>query len=457
MDALSLSRLGRLSLFVCALAAVAPLTGCGVGAINSSSSAQALQVHGTIMGGNQPVAGATIHLYAAGKTGYASAATDLLTQTVTTDQFGMFNLTGLYTCGSATDQMYLAAVGGNPGLPSGTNPALVEMVVIGDCSTLGSSTILNVTEVTTAAAAYALQAFSGDYAHIGSSATNLTGIRNAMLDAQLIASTSTGIAPVLPSTQSTETTKLYTFADALASCVNSDGGSGCQPLFTAATPAGGSAPTDVWSAALDIVRNPGHNVTEVYNTLPAQVPFMPTLTSAPSDWTMTFSTSNANFTLPTAVAVDSLGNVWAGSANASIAGFTAQGASLAGSPYSHQSFAETFGVAIDGNDNVWATSEETPVRSSISKGSVFEWAAASSSSPGSLVNTIGDTTFSFPESIAWDTNGTMIVGNYYGGSAGGNATILDLSMNVLYTNVGLGYAPLVQGLFPTPITGCGSP
>src|SRR5215472_16144810 len=79
------------------------LIGCGSGtppphsipAINSQSS-------GSVHGGQQPVVGATIQLYTVGTTADGSAATPLLTATVTSDATGSFSITGLYSCTGST-------------------------------------------------------------------------------------------------------------------------------------------------------------------------------------------------------------------------------------------------------------------------------------------------------------------------------------------------------------------
>ena len=62
------------------LAAMA-LTGCegGTSMIAPEKPAVATSAHGRVMGGQQPITGASIYLYAAGAGGYGGAATSLLT------------------------------------------------------------------------------------------------------------------------------------------------------------------------------------------------------------------------------------------------------------------------------------------------------------------------------------------------------------------------------------------
>src|ERR1700693_5105122 len=94
------------------IGAAALLTSCGTGSGKRDVSLVVLR--GGVHGGQQPVSGASIQLYAAGATGYGSAATALLTTTVTSGAGGSFTITGDYDCPSASSQVYLVASGGNP-------------------------------------------------------------------------------------------------------------------------------------------------------------------------------------------------------------------------------------------------------------------------------------------------------------------------------------------------------
>jgi hypothetical protein len=116
---------------------------------------------GSVKSGNLPIDGATVQLYAAGKTGYGAGATALSTtpSTITTNAAGGFSLNSP-TCPSAPgDQLYLVATGGSTsGGSSETNIAL--MVTLGTCSELASVTSVTINEVTTTASAYALSGFA---------------------------------------------------------------------------------------------------------------------------------------------------------------------------------------------------------------------------------------------------------------------------------------------------------
>ena len=65
-------------------------------------------------------------------------------------------------------------------------------------------------------------------------------------------------------------------------------GSPCGQLFAAATPAGGSAPSDTLTAALRIAQNPKNHVANIYSLAVASPPFAPALTTPPTDWALAF-------------------------------------------------------------------------------------------------------------------------------------------------------------------------
>ncbi len=178
------------------LGAVAILFSCGAGSARRDVASTSLR--GAVHGGQQPVSGASIQLYAAGATGYGSAAATLLTSAVASDASGNFTITGLYTCPSASTQVYLVASGGNPGLTPGTNnSALAMMAALGSCGNLNTSTFVNIDEMTTVASVYALAQFmsSGGGANLGASSTNAQGLANAFATVNNLVSVKSGTAP----------------------------------------------------------------------------------------------------------------------------------------------------------------------------------------------------------------------------------------------------------------------
>ena len=85
-------------LFLTCVAAL--LTGCGAHSFNHPALVVPIDgtpgaIRGTAFGGQQPIVGASLQLYAANLTGYGSTAQPLLpANTITTDANGGFNITG---------------------------------------------------------------------------------------------------------------------------------------------------------------------------------------------------------------------------------------------------------------------------------------------------------------------------------------------------------------------------
>ena len=448
------------------LCLAAVLSGCGMGAANTSTSG-ALGIQGKVFGGQQPVTGASIFLYSAGKTGNGSAATSMLTNPVSTDKTGSFTIAGDYNCGSSTDQVYLVATGGNPGLSTSTNnTALVLVTALGNCGNLSTTPVVTINEVTTAAAAWALAPFMTSYANVGASSTNTIGISNAFLDAQLLASSSTGLAPTtLAANLITQPNKLYTLADAIATCVNSNGGSSCTPLFAAATPSGGTAPADTLGALLNIVKNAGQNVAAVYNVVQSTPPFEPILTKIPNDWTMSLTIqggaldpntgfinkSDPNYALagglyyPTAIDIDANGYVWIGnngsgtnSGDSSVSQFTPQGKAL--SPITGYGFTSTgagelnelFSLAIDSTGNIWVTNEQNEGQGN---GSLTGLLGSNSSTPGALIPNTNAATGGNGTNYFFDSS--SVSGTYFpiALSANNSGQIFVLNQDAQYSSV----------------------
>src|ERR1700683_5203922 len=85
MNSLTKSIAQRSSLRALMLALAATplvLTGCaGSSGSNEPQTVSLTGVHGSVYGGQQPISGASIRLYAAGTTGYASLNTNMLANT----------------------------------------------------------------------------------------------------------------------------------------------------------------------------------------------------------------------------------------------------------------------------------------------------------------------------------------------------------------------------------------
>ena len=201
--------------------ALAGLSGCGTGPESTVTpvTSAAPKATGMVHGGQKPVTGATIQLWPVGTTGFGSAATPLITTTVTTSDgtstmdsnantgnanntlaAGSFtlNFTGAYTCPHAQATLvYMTATGGNPGL-GGTvnNTAIVLLAALGQCGSLTSSTFISLNEVTTAGSVEALAPFISASGSIGSpsDSASLQAIANAFAAVNTMVNIATGSA-----------------------------------------------------------------------------------------------------------------------------------------------------------------------------------------------------------------------------------------------------------------------
>ena len=263
------------------------LTGCGISVDGAGSGAGAhpLIGGGSVRGGQQPLIGARVFLYAiATTTGGVSTSLLNLPGYVLTDLNGNFTITGDYTC-PANSYVYLLARGGNPGLTAGVvNDEIALATGLGPCSSLTPSTYITVNEATTVATAYALASFATSETQIGSGFDLGLVFANIPMLVDPVHGKATASSNVLLA----PTQKVNTLANSLAACVNSSGtGTACSTLMAAANVNGGSGtPIDTFQAALNIAHNPTLNVQTIYQlSTPNQV-FAPTLAVAPTDWTI---------------------------------------------------------------------------------------------------------------------------------------------------------------------------
>ncbi len=398
----------------------AGLTGCGSGSIATSSTGTIISatLQGRVIGGQQPVANAQILLYAAGTNTTGGAPKNLLGSTaVYTDQNGNFDLPASISCPSPTTQTYMVALHGNPGLtPAVDNQALVLIAALGDCQN-ATAHFIAINEVTTAAAAWALSPFLGPGAAVTSSTTNSVGLRNAFLTAQNLVDTATGLSPGtgLPSGAVLESAKIYSLANVLAPCVNSDGTTGCAALFLASE-AGSTQPTNTLDAALNIVRNPGTNVTGVFKVAATKDPFQPALGTAPHDWTLSVTFKGGGLNEPGDIAVDSAGNLWIPNYFGQVLSeFSPQGAPISASGYPGTGLYESFGVAVDPSGSIWVSNENSVAGAGNNGGgSVSRFSAQGAELSGSGYTGGG---LYYPQGLAADPNGDIWVADYGSSSA----------------------------------------
>ncbi len=270
------------------------LSGCSTGNVSNLLGVPAARgMQGIVRGGQQPVTGASIQLYAVGTTGDASAATPLLTSSVQTDGSGNFSINSDYTCPSGPTLVYLVATGGNPGLTIGTNnTAIAMMAALGQCGSLSSSTFIFVDEVTTVGSVAALYPYMTSATNLGSGSGDAAAFATAFSNVAEYTNTTTGNAPgaSLPSGYYASSTEIDTLGNILASCINSSGGvagdgSACGNLFNL-TKSGSIAPTNTIGSMLNVLNNPSQNAASLFSLAGAVTPFQPALSSAPSSWAL---------------------------------------------------------------------------------------------------------------------------------------------------------------------------
>ncbi len=399
------------------------LAGCATSRLLPASATSPTGLRGAVHGGQQPVAGAAIQLYAAGASSNGSGAIPLLNSPVATDAYGNFSITNDYACPSASSQVYITATGGNPGLPSGgVNQALALMTALGDCGALSASTTITINEVTTVAAAWALAPFATSLSHIAATQTNAAGLHNAFLNANLLADSSSGVSPssTLPPNATTESAKIYALADLLAACVNSDGGGVCSQLFADATPAGATTPADTFALALTIAQNPTNNVRTLFNDLPPQSPFAQTLSTSPADWSVSVAYTGGGMDAPASVALDARGNVWVASNGGALSAFSPQGTPAWVSGITGSGLNSSVALAVDSSANVWVANMASGSINN-NAGSLSLFAPDGTSLAGTTGFTAGN--INLPAAIAADRNGNMWIANL------GTSTVSLLSPN----------------------------
>jgi len=391
------------------------LAGCSATTAADAPLTQTASLSGRAHGGNFPIQNATVQLYAAGNGGYGSAATPLLDTPITTDAYGMFTITGHFTCPTPSTQVYLTAMGGNPGLAAGTNNTGAGlMVALGPCSGLSSIPFVWMNEVTTVASVWSLSHFMQGYAAVGSTSTNTAGLAQAFSAYNKLITVGTAAmpGPLLASGATLPTAEINTIADALATCINSIGGvagdgSPCGALYTAATPLHGTAPTDTITAAMNIARNPGSNVAAIFALVTGQPVFEPTLSAVPSDWTIAINYTGGGLNAPKGTAFDASGNIWvansgtganslsefnnAGTAISNSAGFTGGGLNL------------PTALAVDLTGNVWVANAGSGT-SVLSKFTSAGTPVSSTGYTGGGLNA--------PKSISVDGNGNVWLANF---------------------------------------------
>lgn len=269
---------------------------------------------GFVTAAGQPVSGAHIYLLSTGDTGLGSSSTSLLAAAstgvsadaagrgyLTSASDGSFALTGSYAACPASTQIYAVALGGSPGNAAGSNAAIAFGASLGVCGSLPSVTTIHLNELTTVAFASAFTPYIDGPFDVGAASNQSGALSDAAAAAATLVSPFTGTANTALATSVIPTATINTFADILASCAGTSSlsSTGCTALFAAAPEVQTStAPTDTFTAAVDIARNRATKVATLFALKPGNPPYLPALATAPTDWTLAPQLSSAVSTAP---------------------------------------------------------------------------------------------------------------------------------------------------------------
>ncbi|HZQ45007.1 MAG TPA: hypothetical protein VFA99_17275 [Acidobacteriaceae bacterium] len=371
----------RLRLMLCGVTTLVPallLTGCGMDQVSTvTANVQSAGVAGQVFGGQQPVSGATISVYAVGTTGYGSTATVL--SSTTTDVNGNFSMPP-YTCPQSDTPVYLLGIGGNSG--AGNNASAVLGAGLGPCASAQQSFVI-LNEVTTAGLAFTLSHFfsttlggaNGVNDSIGGPSTTTGGtivysnglVRGMNYTIPSIIETAVG-APTQNSPGVTiEAAKINTIANILAACINSAGSPNgtetkttCGKLFHYTQNGATTRPSDTLQAAVQMALHPTTEVANLYNLGTTTPPFSG-LPTQPNDWSIgvSYTSSSVGLSVNTGTLstldIDSAGRIWfpsnaSGQVGAAFFDPTTQ--SFSG-PYNTTGLVFPQQVAIDANGYAW--------------------------------------------------------------------------------------------------------
>jgi streptogramin lyase len=360
-----------------------------------------------VLAGSVPIVGASVQMYAAGTSGNGSAPTPLLSTTLSTDANGSVTFATGYTCASSASMVYIVATGGHAGATGATNPAAVLMTSPGACGSIATNATYTLNELTTVASVYAFTQFLSSGAQLGASSTNLSGVTLAAgtLANLVNITTGTGVGSAFPATGTSPIAKFNSLANLLNACVisSSAGSASCSSLFSNVTT--GTAPSNTLDAALDLAKNPGNHVASLYTASTASSVYTPVLTAQPSDWTLFVTYAGGGMNDPSAISIDSKGNVWVASYFATASLFTNMGKPVFGTGLTGDGLGNVYGGTVDANDVMWIANE--PANSNSFANSVTLLTSAGTAASGSPYMAGG---LNFPLSIAVDqTNVSWIV------------------------------------------------
>ncbi|HEY0306724.1 MAG TPA: glycosyl hydrolase family protein [Acidobacteriaceae bacterium] len=458
-------------------------------------------IQGKVHGGPQPIQGGIVNVYATQSGGYGGAALALAEPT-TTDSGGNFTLTpdvgcplGQYayvtiaagnTGGSATNSnsLLMAALGKCSDLYNGTT-YIGQFVWVDELTTIASAYALgnfltidssNATPVVNISAPATNNSLTPCIAGVGScTITAANGLGHAFANATNLVNITNGQAyATLPSPANTSgivpAALINLMGNILQSCVNTTGmtgtntatsndGSGCGKLFSLTTPplAGSAVPDNTLQAMVNLVKYPNINTATwnlgctsagsgtttgtacLFNLATGNAYYLPTLVSAPSDWSIAVvipqgqgavttgcSGTCSGLTYPWSPALDINDNVYVTNNDSSnqvwenVLGFAYNGVPLWSTPQNFAQKAVKF-IATDGLGNVLTADNSTGANQVITI-----YSGATGTVLGSPILTAVDSPFGIavdPYNNIWYSSSSIGVQNIqelaYTGTTGG--------------------------------------
>ena len=294
----SLTFVTRSCAVLLAIACILLSSGCATRTIPGAGS-RALAINGGVHGGQQPIVGSHVYLFATHTDNTGTTASSLLPSPATTDANGAFTLDpASYSCTSPNDQVLFVAAGGDPG--AGTiNNAITLIDLFGSCGNLSASSFVVINEVTTVAAAFALapvygNSYQGSYFPSGfdpqelfinnSSLTDPAQVAQLFSNATTLVDPATGVATLSSGSLVQQT--INALGDAAAACVNSANANtlSCQDLFYTTWETGMVPPTDTFLAFASLAQKPDQVWGSLVSLAAPTAPFQPTLSADPQTW-----------------------------------------------------------------------------------------------------------------------------------------------------------------------------
>jgi streptogramin lyase len=178
---------------------------------------------------------------------------------------------------------------------------------------------------------------------------------------------------------------------------------------------------------LQLAHAPAGNPGVIFSLVGADVPFQPTLTAAPTDWTLAEKFTSGGLNAPAGIAIDASGNAWVANAGGgSVTELSSQGAPLTGAN-GYTGGGTIFGaqgVAVDKAGNVWLSDTllSTVVKLTVTGGAVQQSASYSAALNG-------------PAALAVDGQNHVWVANF------GDGSVTELDSN----GTPMGASPLTVG------------